>query len=579
LVSDSANIIIENASTVETTAECSDGYAQAILASGNIIIDSAAAVTANAESSGDECDAYGLYCSQNITITNASAITATVNSTHGSAYSMYAYHDLVISSSEVQANATSTTILADPYSEPCATALYGTDSLHISGSSKVTAVANTTGTARAFAVYACEGDILIDGDSDIHAIADGVLAGFAFFVDDYYCEGATLTITDCRKIVAEGTNSSFVIRPFVTFDISQLQDSHRFANAETPITYSQMCNDWYFDEDTSLNSSNYTNVTITKATLITLDSRGGNGGSTVTNALKGNSSLVPAVIAPTRTGYVFQGWHNETVGGVMFVNTTGTLEKNVSGYTDSERNWINTSDALTLYANWTVYSVKNESLADTGSAKVATFNDTGNVVKIVAIQNASTAVTAVDITYEPETAGPSSDGSCIRKTLSPVFNITLTGNLGSDNATVTFNLTVSELNGTSPDTVYLAHKKNGAWEYLKPCYIQTGDIYTFTVTGITSFSPFVPISMTTIPYTPSSSSHSGGSVILQPGQTAPTLEPTVSPTAAPTSVPPASTRDPNQLPTAQSTQASPAPFAGILLGLGVAAALLTRLRR
>ncbi|HJJ30637.1 MAG TPA: InlB B-repeat-containing protein, partial [Methanocorpusculum sp.] len=289
------------------------------------------------------------------------------------------------------------------------------------------------------------------------------------------------------------------------------------------------------------------------------------GGSAVANQkiTKGFNATRPA--DPTKTGYTFENWYNESACAGVF-NFESML----------------TADT-TAYANWTVYSTTNSSLESTGSAKVATFNDDGNAVKSVAIQNASTAVTAVAVAYEPNTAGPSSDGSYTRTALTPVFNITLTGDLGSDNATVVFNLTTAELNGASPSNIYLAHKKNGVWEYLKPSYTQTGDVYTFTVTGVDSFSPFVPISMTAIPSpTPqpqSSSSHSssrndGASVWLT---ATPTPVPTNAvPTAEPTqAVPVASPVKPQ--PT--QTSASPVPFIGILAGLGAAAVFFGLRRR
>ncbi len=79
----------------------------------------------------------------------------------------------------------------------------------------------------------------------------------------------------------------------------------------------------------------------------------------------------------------------------------------------------------------------------------------------VAIQNVSSAVTKVSITYEPNTTASGSDGLYDRKPLPLVSNITLTGDLGDDKVTITFNRTTADLNGTSPANVYLAPlKKN-----------------------------------------------------------------------------------------------------------------------
>jgi len=111
---------------------------------------------------------------------------------------------------------------------------------------------------------------------------------------------------------------------------------------------------------------------------------------------------------------------------------------------------------------------------------------------------------------------------------------------------------------------------------------------TYTV-YTTSFSPFgvglYPVISAPAPaYSGGSSSrHQGGSILLQPGEvapnsyatTAPTVAPTVAPTAAPTVVPAAPTKQP----TTKQTQASPAPVAGLIAGLGIAALGLARMRK
>ena len=79
-------------------------------------------------------------------------------------------------------------------------------------------------------------------------------------------------------------------------------------------------------------------------------------------------------------------------------------------------------------------------------------------------------------------------------------------------------------------------------------------------------------------YTPSSSKHSGSTVILPTDPTTtPTVAPTVVPTAEPT--PATSTIIATATPTTQPTQQSPAPIAGILAGLGAATLFLKRMKK
>ena len=89
----------------------------------------------------------------------------------------------------------------------------------------------------------------------------------------------------------------------------------------------------------------------------TLNRNGGSGGTTqakitYTSTYAYNSSG-GNLTAPTRTGYTFQGWG--TSGGTVIFGTNGYLNPSISGYTNSSRQWINSSSP-TLYAIWSANS-------------------------------------------------------------------------------------------------------------------------------------------------------------------------------------------------------------------------------
>lgn len=63
--------------------------------------------------------------------------------------------------------------------------------------------------------------------------------------------------------------------------------------------------------------------------------------------------------------YTFNGWYTATTGGTKVINADGTLVSNVTGYTDSNGNWIKTSGE-TLYAQWSGESVITAAITKTG---------------------------------------------------------------------------------------------------------------------------------------------------------------------------------------------------------------------
>ena len=74
---------------------------------------------------------------------------------------------------------------------------------------------------------------------------------------------------------------------------------------------------------------------------VTLNSQGGSGGTDYVDAIY--ASTMPNITLPTRAGYTFAGYYDNTSGGVQYYTATG----------GSARAWDKTS-ATELYARWTI---------------------------------------------------------------------------------------------------------------------------------------------------------------------------------------------------------------------------------
>ena len=83
---------------------------------------------------------------------------------------------------------------------------------------------------------------------------------------------------------------------------------------------------------------------------ITLNRQGSTTGATSVTATFDSKTLT-GWTAPTRAGYTFQGYFTAATGGNRVISSVGTLESNVTDYTDANGNWIRTS-APTLHAQW-----------------------------------------------------------------------------------------------------------------------------------------------------------------------------------------------------------------------------------
>jgi len=116
---------------------------------------------------------------------------------------------------------------------------------------------------------------------------------------------------------------------------------------------------------------------------VTLDREGGTTGSeSVTVTYKG--STLSGFTAPTKTGYNFAGyWTGDDGTGTEVINTSGALQANVSGYTNSDSQWTK-ADATTLYAKWTpkTYTAENN-IDKNGGDSHGTYTATYDATKLV----------------------------------------------------------------------------------------------------------------------------------------------------------------------------------------------------
>ena len=116
---------------------------------------------------------------------------------------------------------------------------------------------------------------------------------------------------------------------------------------------------------------------------ITLEGNNGilNTGSTTVKF--GESSLISTIINPTRTGYTFNSWKNNTTTGTDVISSAGALVAS-SAYTDSNGKWNYAGD-VTLYANWIAktYTYTLNGNGGTLSVNTATFTFDSNVISVV----------------------------------------------------------------------------------------------------------------------------------------------------------------------------------------------------
>ena len=92
---------------------------------------------------------------------------------------------------------------------------------------------------------------------------------------------------------------------------------------------------------------------------VTLDRNGGSADGSATATY--NSGTLTDYSAATHATNTLTGYWTATSGGTKVINADGTLVANVAGYTTADGKWINTSDDVTLHAQWiaavTLYTV------------------------------------------------------------------------------------------------------------------------------------------------------------------------------------------------------------------------------
>ena len=92
---------------------------------------------------------------------------------------------------------------------------------------------------------------------------------------------------------------------------------------------------------------------------VTLDRNGGSADGSATATY--NSGTLTDYSAATHATNTLTGYWTATSGGTKVINADGTLVANVAEYTTADGKWINTSDDVTLHAQWkeavTLYTV------------------------------------------------------------------------------------------------------------------------------------------------------------------------------------------------------------------------------
>ena len=83
---------------------------------------------------------------------------------------------------------------------------------------------------------------------------------------------------------------------------------------------------------------------------VTLEKNGGTGSTPASVIATYDSDVLSASIPkPTKAGYYIAGWYTDD--DKLVINADGSMASGLSGYTDSDGNWIHDGD-VTLYAKW-----------------------------------------------------------------------------------------------------------------------------------------------------------------------------------------------------------------------------------
>ena len=162
---------------------------------------------------------------------------------------------------------------------------------------------------------------------------------------------------NCTQTSAYGSNAGTV------------SNNSRFSSNSTPKTeswYTTTSNwnssyPWDFKLIWSIDSSQNDGYPILSMKIlyeITLDPNGGEGGTSLINLdfskgwLDTNFDSISSIDVPTRTGYTFDGYYTQAVGGIQIVDMYGNLLK-----TDEVLTFTN--DNTTIYAHWVANRYNN----------------------------------------------------------------------------------------------------------------------------------------------------------------------------------------------------------------------------
>ena len=127
----------------------------------------------------------------------------------------------------------------------------------------------------------------------------------------------------------------------------------------------------------SANTSLYAKVE-RMTTTVTFNKNGGSGSTPATlTATHGSNSLSSGYVAPTRSGYTFNGWYDAESGGNKVFGTNGVITSS-SGYADGSGNWTYTGSTLTVYAQWTEKKSTITVTTATSSQGTLKFGSTSN---------------------------------------------------------------------------------------------------------------------------------------------------------------------------------------------------------
>ena len=106
---------------------------------------------------------------------------------------------------------------------------------------------------------------------------------------------------------------------------------------------------------------------------ITLNQNSATTNGTTSVSATYESTKLFSITNPKRTGYIFKGWTSSQNGTTYVINTSGSLNASVSGYTNSSGQWQKAS-ATTLYAKWELETYTLNFNAGDGTASMGSLS-------------------------------------------------------------------------------------------------------------------------------------------------------------------------------------------------------------